>query len=649
MALDHALNNSWADEDVSQIRRNEEHGGCQWEMWLRGTLPPGPAAIRSLSSETTGMTRPLRVLCVHGVGHHEADPASDRTWRDAIHSSLHLAHAGCVPEVQFVKYDELFANRAIRPQDIAEALLKLGASGVIHGVGDLVSGLFGRRRGLGDVGDSVRWTAGMVVQWAEDDTLRKLARKQVVKHVNSFDPHLILSHSLGSLISYDAFARPANSSLIQNRIFVSLGSQIGNPFVRSSVAFNGRIEAIPTARHWFHLYNRHDNAFTARLRVGAGNFSQTDTHFNDPGLLDHDAARYLTHPNAVDSVWREVARLTARRQRASGAPRTTAKMEAAFAIAEAKPERRALLVGINDYPNPANRLEGCVNDVFLMSSVLQDCGFDAENIRVVLNERATAGGIRERLEWLLDGSKDGQDRVFYYSGHGAQIPGYGVGEVVDHDDECLVSYDFDWSRDHCVTDDQFYELYSQLPYGTRFLTIFDCCHSGGLSRNGALKARGINPPDDIRHRLLRWNPKEGMWEQRKTKENAPKLSAKSRTQFFGKSGITSRLGCASGLRLNMTKGSKQACKDMGHQGPYMPVILKACQEQEYAYEYRHGVVSYGAFTYSLAQVFRQRRRAPSWTALLGAVADKLDSLNYDQHPAVDGPSDVLKKPVPWRR
>jgi hypothetical protein len=31
-------------------------------------------------------------------------------------------------------------------------------------------------------------------------------------------------------------------------------------------------------------------------------------------------------------------------------------------------------VGINDYPDPANRLEGCINDTFLVSALLQEQG-----------------------------------------------------------------------------------------------------------------------------------------------------------------------------------------------------------------------------------------------------------------------------------
>jgi hypothetical protein len=219
-----------------------------------------------------------------------------------------------------------------------------------------------------------------------------------------------------------------------------------------------------------------------------------------------------------------------------------------------KPERRALLVGINDYPDPENRLEGCVNDVFLMSSVLQESGFNPENIRVVLNERATAAGILERLEWLLEGAEAGDERVFYYSGHGAQIPGYGVGEKIDHLDECLVAYDFDWSRATSVTDDQFYDLYSQLPYETHFVAVLDCCHAGGMTRDSGLRVRGLTPPDDIRHRMMKWNATEGMWETRAlgpANEDAAKWKNKTgadKQAMVGNSGVTRRIGRAVPLR-----------------------------------------------------------------------------------------------------
>src|SRR5262249_1123066 len=154
--------------------------------------------------------------------------------------------------------------------------------------------------------------------------------------------------------------------------------------------------------------------------------------------------------NTVNLVWRDVAMGTL------GSGLTGRKKAfAELSHLTRQPLHRALLVGINEYPKEQDRLSGCVNDVFLMSSVLQESGFDAEDIRVVLDERATAAAIRERLEWLLDGASAGDQRVFFYSGHGAQLPGYNTQGQVNHVDACLVPVDFAWSRETAITDDMF--------------------------------------------------------------------------------------------------------------------------------------------------------------------------------------------------
>src|SRR6202008_441635 len=107
----------------------------------------------------------------------------------------------------------------------------------------------------------------------------------------------------------------------------------------------------------------------------------------------------------------------------------------------------------------------------------------------------------------------GDRRVLFYSGHGARIPEYGPEGKPDHYSESLVPFDFDWSPERSITDRQLSGLYSQLPYDANFVGIFDCCHSGGLTRDGGPKIRGISPPDDIRHRMLRGNKAEQMWEE----------------------------------------------------------------------------------------------------------------------------------------
>ena len=41
----------------------------------------------------------------------------------------------------------------------------------------------------------------------------------------------------------------------------------------------------------------------------------------------------------------------------------------------------------------------------------------------------------------------------------------------------------------------------------------------------------------------------------------------------------------------------------------MPVVLAACEEGGFAYEYHHGTIGYGVFTYALAKEFRKAQAA----------------------------------------
>ncbi len=607
--------------------------------------PDGARALARAADATATAAMPadtLRLLCVHGVGHQEADPGFQRAWVNAITAGL----PGVPLEIEFVDYDQIFANVDMSSVDLTEALFRLSASGLMHNVGDL----FHRSRGFSDVSDTLSWTAGMVAKWAEkpNSSLREQTRSAVQRHITAFNPHAVLAHSLGSLICYDLFQKNP-TALVMNgdkagRVFVSLGSQIGNPFVRDQ--FGGRIDLLKNVDRWFHLFNPHDDAFTAKIRLSNGKFQQLITEFDIDGVLDHEATEYLGHPNTANVVWPYL------NQKITGAARglrkdgvriasrlaTMLAEKKVSAIVQPKPQNRALLIGINDYPDPENRLEGCVNDVFLMSAVLQECGFRPEEIRVVLNDRATASGVLERLEWLLDGADDGQNRVLFYSGHGAQIPGYGANGEPDRLDECLVPYDFDWSREHAVVDNQFYELYSQLPEDARFLAILDCCHSGGMTRDGSARVRGLNPPDDIRHRALRWNPQLEMWESR--------LEG-----FEGGKGLSSDASSRSSDVCRLGRRSRATAR------AYQPILLEACREKQFSYEYRHGVTSYGAFTYSLAQVFRQARKdvaagkrkdLPKWGELVGAVTKRLHNLHYHQTPVLECPADVKGEVISWK-
>jgi hypothetical protein len=585
----------------------------------------------------------LKILGVHGLGDHR-----NTTWKEDWTSALRAVFPGqdaVELEFSFLAYDDIFAKVDLSVWQTMKAIWKLARSGVANALG-------GRRGVLGDVSDRVRWTAGYVVAWVESEEFKRKTRARVLQTIVDEQPDVVAAHSLGSLVTFNAFShadarRQDVAAAIARCQYVTLGSQIGNAFVVGSLTA-GRIEPLPV-KFWHHLFNDEDAVFTAPIKLwDATNFHQVDTHFDIGGFADHSAVEYLRHPQAVEQVWRPMAeqRIDAR---AFGVMRGRPKATAAALVRQGRSSKRALLVGINAYPAEEDRLEGCVNDVFLMSSVLQECGFPPDSIRVCLDGRATAAGITERLKWLLDDPRPGDERVLYYSGHGAAMPEYGENLEPDRKTETLVPCDFDWSPETAIVDDQIFALYSQLPYETRFAMILDCCHSGGMHRQGGARVRGLNPPDDIRHRELKWDKASDMWVSRDFRPLNKQFSSRPEVNqaFFGKNGTSTRLGRASLVRRQSEAEYRRSKRrDDPNLGPYLPLIIEACQEKEFSYEYRHGVTSYGAFTFALALELRKRKRI-SFKKLVDATATKLAELGYRQRPQILGPGVILDSTVPW--
>ena len=343
----------------------------------------------------------LNILCAHGVGNHPTGGPWEGEWKSAIVESLRMLDGDVAPVIEFVYLDDIFAMHPISALDVLEAIAKLTKSGA--------TSLFRQPKGIGD---QVRWTAGMVVQWVENERLRDETRERQEAKLKDFKPDIVCAHSLGSLVCYDSFSG-SGAALIKECRFVSCGSQIGNPFVVGNFAA-GRISGLSQAKFWYHLYNAKDDVFTAEIRLSEPNFAQIETFFDIQGFADHDVTQYMRHGRTIATVWSDALMALHGRPISRALPAVIPAARKSEDITWAfKPKKRALLVGINEYARPGQDLEGCVNDVFLMSALLQESGFAAEDIRIVLNNRATHQGVRERLEWLLEDAKDGDVRFFY--------------------------------------------------------------------------------------------------------------------------------------------------------------------------------------------------------------------------------------------
>ena len=607
----------------------------------------------------------MKILIVHGLGHQEKNPASwQPLWEKALRTVLTKWNPSLQIEAAFATYDDFFGQTPMTVGGTLGGFGRLLWDEVRYSVSDSISGLFGRRRGFGEqVNETVKWKIGMVTQFAEDEKLRKRLRKHLTAQIEQHRPDVVFAHSLGTLLTYDLFLHPPQNEIIQDRYYVTCGCQIGRRALRT--LFGGRLETVG-AKQWYNLYNEKDDVLVVPLTIYADNFQTVATTFELPGVGDHDAVDYIQHANAQNKVWREIAGLPEPRvllERPADRPEAKPRLQTVAqdlgerqitASVATRTPQRALLVGINDYPNPDDCLEGCVNDVFKMSATLQQIGFDPENIRVLFNDRATAAAIRQRFAWLLEDPQAGDQRVFFYSGHGAQIPDYNSDEIVDHTDETLVPYDFDWDdRATHLTDDDLNDFYAQLPYETTFVAFLDCCHSGGMTRAGGAKIRGLNPPDDIRHRMLKWNFDLEIWEPRDlAKERGLPGYLRETRAYTGKSGATNRILRGVPLRtLARDKGTRDLReRELGHQGPYLPLIFEACAEDEYAYEYRDGVTSYGAFTYFLTKALfdaGHRKKRFKFEELTKHVADRI-AVYYQQTPQLVGPKTWRRAFIPWR-
>jgi metacaspase-1 len=589
----------------------------------------------------------MKVLCVHGIGRH--DP-SVSAWQEDWKSAISQAVRGLANNVEFsfCLSDQLFSQRPLTLWQAMNAIATLGGNAI-----------FGpAERGLFDGDNVIGWTAGMVMQWAGNEDLRKAARQLLRQNIRDFQPNVIVAHSLGSLIAYDLFSSNDGLQLADGQTLVTIGSQINNRFV--SGTFERGVIPLRSTSRWFHIYNSNDHVFTAPIQFdGARNFREVMTTPFGSGLIGGhtDLTSYMNDPKVLLQVWNPIVSFPSPQIEAAGAAAAVRSISIADKIAAKRsPQRRALLIGINEYNNPEYRLEGCVNDVFEVSSLLQECDFSPDEIRVVFDERATAAGIRERLDWLFDDTEEGDVRFLFYSGHGTQMPIYGQDDKPSRLVEALVAADFDGTLKNCITDKDLAAFYGKMRRGSMAIIALDCCNSGGMTRSGSPRVRGIDPPDDIRHRMLRWDSKSEMWVQRDFPQlipGQPKGDKKPRwaVGLSGESGTVARIGSSIDHRRLADKDYDHLLKTTGWKGAFQPLIITACKEDQKSAEYLHGASSYGAFTFAFCRTIRRERdkkgKAMTFEQAVRATAKTLKSLEYNQEPELSGPDDLKSMKVPF--
>jgi len=172
----------------------------------------------------------------------------------------------------------------------------------------------------------------------------------------------------------------------------------------------------------------------------------------------------------------------------------------AAALGRATPahaEQRALLVGVGQYQTAGIDLPGIDLDIERVRDTLIRMGFKDSQIRTLRDGEATSTAVIRSFEtWLKEGVQP-QDRVvFYFSGHGSNIPDVN-GDEKDGVDEVLVTNDMKRARVNgratltgVVADDKLSQLIAAIPSRNVWIVV-DSCHSGTVTRTIDLANRSL--------------------------------------------------------------------------------------------------------------------------------------------------------------
>lgn len=165
------------------------------------------------------------------------------------------------------------------------------------------------------------------------------------------------------------------------------------------------------------------------------------------------------------------------------------------AVLNVAAEKRALLIGISDYPTVKGypELEWSdihgANDVVEITPTLKRQGFKTTSLT---NSKATAANIRKAFQQLESSVSPGDLVYIHFSGHGQAVEDKN-GDEADGWDEAIIPYDArikylkgDYEGENHILDDElekyFTTIRNKIGKSGYLYVVLDACHMGGASR-----------------------------------------------------------------------------------------------------------------------------------------------------------------------
>jgi len=237
--------------------------------------------------------------------------------------------------------------------------------------------------------------------------------------------------------------------------------------------------------------------------------------------------------------------------------------------------KKAVCIGINNYPGSSNDLNGCVNDAKDWSALLQGLGFETS---LVLDSQATRANVKAALQGLVNATSAGDVAVFTYSGHGTQVSD-ASGDEGDPYDEAIYLYD------GTVIDDDLRVILNGIHPQATLVIISDSCFSGSVTRLTGEKGqpRFIPPTVSTTNKMAR------------------------RSFLMPESGMPE-------------------------------ILISGCSDSEYSYDAEFNGRPNGAMTAFAIQVIKQNPNV-TYREFYAGLRNLLPSTEYPQTPQLEGSND----------
>ncbi len=258
----------------------------------------------------------------------------------------------------------------------------------------------------------------------------------------------------------------------------------------------------------------------------------------------------------------------------------------------------ALMVAIDRYNAPVPPLRGCVNDRNALKEYLERRFANNKdvtlNIKTLTDEEAKKDSVIEAFNHFANAKKD-DICLFYFSGHGSQSPAPREFIHLDPDgmNESLVCFDSRHGARDLMDKELSYLIWKATDKkDVHFVSIFDCCHSGTITRDATITPR-MAPAATFPTRFQEYY---GHQDYKVTVQNNFQLASPPRGRY---------------------------------------IQLAACKDQETAKETQINGKQRGLFTYNLIEMLEQNGGSFSYQNLIHTLQVRIANQVRDQMPQLE--------------